>query len=234
MTPNTQKGGGMLVPFTIRPVSPVVRSRLQALQLVGFLIIASVLRRYSAYDDINDEPWPTPRGVVTCLLPTQPLERLVPQGRPIYSSERRYKLSLTEYGLETLDHIEYVESGVRVSKGCTFSRMRPVFVETVQPRLSSSYDLPSFAAGKVGPIAMVRLGNPPPYAHTFLLLVGAWNVSGRIPGMFSEELLYRDGVPSGLYARNSYATTILNSETVDQRRLAEYEARETFPCRRTP
>lgn len=167
--------------------------------------------------------------------------RLVELGGPVSSPGHRYKVSMREAdGFETLDQIEYVESGVRLSKGCYLFRQRPVFVETVSPRLVRFAD-PHFPfdttwshvvrTGKVGPIAIVRLGDPPPYAHTFIPLVGAWHVSGFIPGAVSREPVFtEEGEFTGQYTEHRLMTTILNEDSIDRRGIARYVAQGAAPC----
>lgn len=198
-------------------------------------------------------PWPAPpyrapstqrsRGIyVTVLIYPAPARlRLVELGGPVSSPGQRYKLSLREAdGFETLDRIEYVESGVRLSKGCYLFRRRPVFVETVSPRLVRFAD-PHFPfdatwsrvvrAGKVGPIAIVRLGDPPPYAHVFIPLVGAWHVSGWVPGAVSREPVFtEEGEFTGQYTEHRLITTILNEDSIDRRGIARYVAQGAAPC----
>lgn len=169
---------------------------------------------------------------------------LVARGLPVAVPEMREwrKLSLAGSGFETLERFEYVESGVRLSKGCYFFRLRPVTVVAISPRMHSLPDslLSSemwsrlARAAKEGPIAIVRRGEPPPYAHAFHPLIGAWRVHGWVPGRALRDPFFTVGAELSGYSRHYHVTTILDEPSIDQEQSAYYEARGTRACSRLP
>lgn len=216
------QAAGLIVLFGVVPGSLVRSSD-------GDLVAHSQLR------SLRERCWM--RRLISPMVPT----------RSESETWERRKLVLTSNELETLDGVRYTELAVRVSKRCTFVRARPVVIEAMTARLHPFQDegMPLehwerfWVRSKLGPIAVVRLGRRPFSSHASQLLVGAWWVSGYVPGFVSAEPLFVEDaqshelVFSGRFGPQYLFTTVIDSRTLTVSR-SEWDLGSLPPCRHAP
>ncbi len=208
------------------PRTSIWWSRVQALGLTVLLAAICVIHWWVQRQGRHWSHALRQRSMVTAPV-RRPLVRLHPQGGPELPSSdavRIHKLSLVEDGLETVERVEYIESGIRVSKGCYMYRRRPVTIVDRVPRLHALPDphpaprlwLHMWQTRKVEPMVLVRLGEPEAYPHEFLPVIGAWHLYGSVPGGRADMYL---------------ASRIV---IYDRERLEYYTRLRTTECRRGP
>lgn len=123
---------------------------------------------------------------------------------------RLRKISMGDSEFNSIERVEYVEIGLRVSKRCYTYRTRPVVIEQRVPRSHEE---------KLGVVALVRLGEPPPGRHAFQPLMGAWHVYGVIPGALQEH---------------RFLMTLFDREHHDRALLAMYQQQGVRECVHVP
>lgn len=143
-------------------------------------------------------PLPSPRVTLASLgFTREPLPRL-------------RKVALGDSELDSIERIEYVEVGLRVSKRCYTYRTRSVRIELRVPRSHEE---------KGGVIALVRVEDPPPGRHAFQPLMGVWHVFGVIPGALYEH---------------HYLTTLFDTEHLNAALMATYQQQGVRECVHLP